>query len=192
MEDLTPNLIQHMELVFGEIQGGFTVPSELPTTPGVQYVEYKNGSVRNVTVISTLGLSRFELASSTSDKKIRQELFLMVKDGQPSGTTPAVLHQIVNERLHSNRAILRGEALRKTGCPFPQKDFVALYATLPIYYPTEMWTCQTDEGDVALCWMFPIRDKEWRYLSEKGWSEFESLLDQAQFDLFDLDRPSLV
>jgi len=116
----------------------------------------------------------------------------MVKNGQPYESTAAVLHQIVNERMHTNRAVLRGEAIRKLGSPFPGKNFAALYNTLPIYYPSEMWTCPTDEGEVVLCWMLPITAAEWQFLSEKGWSKFESLLDQAPFDLFDLDRPSLL
>src|SRR5579883_582346 len=190
--EATPNLIQHIELLFGRIQRGFSVPRDLPETPGVQYVQCKGGAVRDVTVISTVGLSRFGLVSSRSDKRIRQELFVMLKDGQPCGSTPAVLHQIVEERLRSNRAILRGEAIKKAGVLFPSKNFVALFATLPVYYPTEMWTCQTEQGDVCLCWMLPITDSEWRFHQDKGWSKFESLLDQARYDLFDLNRHSVI
>lgn len=190
MED--PILIQHMELLFGAIQGGFSISADLPETPGVQYVHCEGGSVANVRVISTLGLSRLEFESATSIKRIRQELFVMVKNGQPYDSIAAVLHQIVNERMHTNQAVLRGEAIRKLGSPFPGKNFSALYNTVPIYYPSEMWTCPTDEGEVVLCWMLPITAAEWQFLSEKGWLKFETLLDQAPFDLFDLDRPSLL
>jgi len=98
----------------------------------------------------------------------------------------------VNERLRSRVAVLRGEVLKRAGLVIPETDFVALYATLPVYYPAEMWACQTNGADVMLCWLLPIKDQEWRFISQRGWSEFEILLDQVKFDLFNLRRPSLV
>jgi Suppressor of fused protein (SUFU) len=193
MEEATPILIQHMERYFGTIQGGFGPRDrEVMEGPKVQVIECRGGSVRDVTVISTLGLSRFELASAVSEKHIRQELFLMVKDGQFSGNMPAVLHQIAHERRENSRAVLRGDAIRKEGTLFDSGDFVALYCTLPIYYPNEMWSCHTNERDIVLCWLLPIREQEWTFLTQNGWSKFEDLVDSAQCDLFDLNRPSVV
>jgi hypothetical protein len=192
MEEPTPTLVQHMEFFFGPVRRGFSVPQDLTATPGVQYVRFKGGTVENVTVISTLGLSRFELASPKSNKPIHQELFLMFRDEEVPTTIPAVLHQIVNERLHSRIAVLRGEVLKRDGLIIPEADFVALYASLPVYYPDEMWACQTNGANVVLCWLFPITDQEERFISQRGWSEFEAVLDQANFDLFNLRRPNLV
>ena len=181
-----------MELLFGRIQAGFSLPEDVTPTPGVQYAKCTAGTVPNVTVISTVGLSRFELASSTSDKTIRQELFMMFRDGEVPGTAAAVLHQFVAGYLYHRAAVLRGEVLRKEGVVFPDTNFVGLYATLPIYYPDEMWTCKVNGGDVILCWLFPITDQECRFISQSGWSKFEALLEESQFDLFDLDRPGVV
>jgi hypothetical protein len=162
-----PTLIQHMELLFGTIRGGFRVPGDLTPTPDVQYVECREGTVRNVTVISTLGLSRFELASSTSDKTIRQELFIMLRDGEAPKNVPAVLQQIVNERLRHRVAVLRGDVLRREGLVIPDTNFVGFYATFPIYYPNEMWVCKADDADVILCWLLPITDQEWRFICKR-------------------------
>lgn len=192
MKEIRATLVQHIELLFGIIQAGFNVPADLPKTPGVQYVTCKGGTVPNVTVLSTLGLSRHELVSSGSGKSVRQELFVMFREGQENGITAGLLHQIAKDTLESNRAILRGDYVRRSGSLISGTNLVALYVTLPIYYPPEMWTCPTDEGEVVLCWMLPITEAEFRFLREQGWSKFEDRLNDAQFDLFDLHRPSLV
>jgi hypothetical protein len=195
MQKAAPPLIEHMEVLFGRIQAGFSIPEDLNATPGVQYVECKGGTVRNVTVISTIGLSRFELASSAghgSHKHIHQELFVMLRDEESPRNIPAVLHQIVMERMQSRAAVLRGEVLRREGWVITDTNFVALYATLPVYYPDQNWICRLEGTDLAcFCWLLPITDPECQFISRNGWSAFEDLLEQAKFDLFDLDRPAL-
>ena len=104
----------------------------------------------------------------------------------------AVLHQIAGHLTRTNRAVLRGHAIKRPGTLFAKPDFVAIYTTVPIYLPNELWTCQTDGADVVLCWLLPIMEQEWMFHAENGWSKFEGLLDKAKCDLFDLNRPSLV
>jgi Suppressor of fused protein (SUFU) len=191
MEKAAAPLIQHLELLFGRIQAGFSLPQDVTPTPGVQYAKYQEGTVPNVAVISTVGLSRFELESSKSDKTIRQELFMMFRDGEAPKNASAVLHQVVSARLHHKAAVLHGEVLRGEGPVFPDTNFVGLFATLPVYYPDEMWVCNVNDADVILCWLLPITDQERRFISQYGSSEFEALLDQTRFDLFDLNRPSV-
>jgi hypothetical protein len=88
--------------------------------------------------------------------------------------------------------VLHGEVLKVEGLVFPDTNFVGLFATLPVYYPDEMWACKSDGADVVLCWLLPVTDQEWRFISKSGSAEFEALLDKTQFDLFDLNRPSVV
>ena len=184
-----------MERFFGRIQTGFSLPEDLPATPGVQYTCCKNGSVPHVTVITTAGLSRYELASSSREgkhKHIHQELFIMLRDEDAPQNAPALLHQVVIERRDRGAAVLRGEVLIREGPVIPHTNFVALYCTVPVYYPEQMRTCQTEGVTVIFCWLLPITHSEYHFISENGWSRFEELLDQAQFDLFDLRRPSVV
>jgi hypothetical protein len=35
-------------------------------------------------------------------------------------------------------------------------------------------------------------EQESRFVSQRGWPEFEVLLEEANFDLFDLHRPSIM
>ena len=65
IQDESPALIEHMELCFGRIQHGFDAPTTGDAVDDVQFVECRGGFVRGVSVVSTLGLSRFALESST-------------------------------------------------------------------------------------------------------------------------------
>jgi hypothetical protein len=91
-----------MELCFGRIQHGFDAPTTGDAVDEVQFIECRGGFVGGVSVVSTLGLSRFALESSTSEKKIRQELFFLAKEDQLPDNTAAVLHQVVGP-LHAHQ-----------------------------------------------------------------------------------------
>jgi hypothetical protein len=185
------SLVDHMECHFGKIECGWK-PKEW-NDPAIQIVEFRDGKIPGATILSTLGMSGFALHSSVSKQEIHQELFLMVKDGQLSPKLVAALDQVARERVRSNAAVLRGELIRKQGSLVNTGDFVALYATLPIYYPDTFWRFHDPGvGDVVFGWLIPVTRNEQAYVGEKGWSAFEELLDKAQVDLFDLTRPSLV
>jgi hypothetical protein len=184
-------LIEHLELYFGRIESGWK-PREW-TDPAIQVVEFRGGRVPGVTVVSTLGLSSFAMTSALSEKKIRQELFVMVRGEQLDPRLPAALDQVARERVRTDKPVLRGEVIQKQDHLLQKGDFVALYATLPIYYPNVFWTFHAnDEGDVVFCWLLPIKDKERSYIQQHGWSAFEEILDKATVNLFDLGRPSLL
>ncbi len=184
-------LIEHLESNFGRIESGWN--SQEPADPAIQIVEFRGGKMAGVTVISTLGLSSFALQSSVSKKQIRQELFIMLKDGQLDSRLPAILDQVARESVRTNRPVLRGEVVEKQNPVLGERNLVALYATLPVYYPERFWTLHDeDQGDVAFGWLLPIKRKEESYVRQNGWSAFENLLNKAKFDLFDLDRPSLL
>ena len=116
----------------------------------------------------------------------------MARDGQINPKMPAILAQIVKERLDVNKGILRGEVLSTPGRLFDRQDFVALYATVPAYLPTDRWTFHDENlGDIVLCSLLPITRQEHAFLNQQVRAEFERLLDNAPFDLFDLNRPTL-
>jgi hypothetical protein len=187
----TSPLIEHLEIYFGKIESGWN-PSEW-TDPAIQVVEFRHGKIPDVTIVSTLGLSSFALRSTVSMKQIRQELFLMVKNGQLDPKLPAILDQIAREKVRTDTPLLRGEVIQKEGLLLEAGQFAALYVTLPVYYPNSFWSFHDEDmGDVAFCWILPIKDEERRYIDKNGWAAFEELLDKANFDLFDLNRPSLL
>lgn len=190
MTGKNPQLIEHLESQFGEIESGWTPPEWVD--PAIQIVKFRTGKIPSVTVLSTLGLSGFPLQSPVSAKQVRQELFVMVKEAHFDERLPPILDQVARQAARTNTAILRGDLIKKEGPIFLNRKFVALYATLPIYYPESFWSLNDKEqGNVVLCWLLPVKEEEVLYIQKNGWSGFEALLDAAQFDLFDLDRPTL-
>jgi hypothetical protein len=186
----TPPLITHLETEFGRVECGWN-PDHWRDS-AIQVVEFRHGRIPGVIVLSTVGLSSFDLHSAQSGKRVRQELFVIFKNGQFDPAFAPKLDQIARESARSDRPVLRGEVLHKQGALLANRDFVALYATLPIYYPDTFWSFHDEEqGDTALGWLLPIKANEQVYIRENGWSAFEELMDGAKFDLFDLDRPSL-
>jgi hypothetical protein len=104
-------LIEHLESNLGRIESGWN--SEERADPAIQVVEFRGGKIAGVTVICTLGLSSFVLESSVTIKQIRQELFIMVKDGQLDSRLPAILDHIARESVRTDRPLLRGEVVEK-------------------------------------------------------------------------------
>ena len=184
-------LIEHLEAYLGRIESGWK-PHDW-ADPAIQVAEFRHGQVPGVTVIGTVGLSSFGMASPVSRKEIRQELFVMVRDGQLESGLSAALDQVARECVRTDTPVLRGQVIRKQSQLLRRGDFVALYATLPIYYPSSFWTLRPAADDeIVFCWLLPIKDKEASYVHQHGWSTFEEILDKARFDVFDLNRPSLV
>jgi len=188
--ELSPTII-HLERYLGRIEHGWESPGLSDSS--LQIVQCGDGEVKSAQAFCTLGLSDNLLKSAQSGKNIRQEIFVMVKKGQLHPQIPAIIHQVAIDATNAGRAILRGETIRKLGSLAGRPDLTAIYATLPIYYPKEFWTLKHPAiGEIAFCWMLPITTKEVSFLCQNGWSSFEELLDNANFDLFDLDRPSLL
>jgi hypothetical protein len=194
MEEAAHPFIHHLESCFGRIAEGWHLLQRAVdgNVLKIDAVLCSGGLIPDVAVVSTVGLSHFQLRSAASNRSFRQELFLMASDGQINPKMPAILAQIVKERLDANKGILRGEVLSKPGALFDREDFVALYATVPAYLPMDRWTFHDENfGDIVLCSLLPITRQEHAFLNQKGRTEFERLLDNAPFDLFDLNRPTL-
>src|SRR5262249_29709100 len=110
-----------------------------------------------------------QLDSVVSSKKIRQELFVMSRPGQLGAKIASALDQIAEERIKSKSAILRGDVIQKEGFPTSEGNFAAFYATLPIYFPEELWTIHDNRlGDIVLCWLLPIRKMELDCIKANG------------------------
>jgi Suppressor of fused protein (SUFU) len=183
-------LIQHMESYFGTIEAGWGLKEN--TDSAVEIVEFRTGFAAKAAVFSTLGMSSFPIKSADGEKQIRQEIFVMVRPGQRDARLSAVLKQIALERVRESKPVLRGEVIQRPGQIFLQFDFEAFYATLPIYYPKESWTFGEGDDEVMFCWLLPIRQMEHQFIQMRGWMPFEDKMDDAHFDLFDLDREDLV
>ena len=194
VSDASNPFVEHLEFWFGRIELGWRVfeQREANASPKVNVVKCHRGQIDGVTVVSTVGLSHIQLHSPQTGKPMRQEFFLMMKDGQFSATAPAILKQVVEEQISSRHAILRGQAIYHRGSFFEKRRYVALYAPPSFYYPEDQWVFHDPiKGDINLCWLLPLKADELAYLKEHGWVEFEQHL-RPDLDLFDLDRPGVL
>jgi hypothetical protein len=107
----------------------------------------------------------------------------MVKDAQVDPRLLPILDQVAREHARTDTPVLRGDLISKQGSLLDSGNFVALYATVPVYYPDSFWTFHDEDyGNVVLCWLLPIKREEQAYVSQNGWSAFEERLNRAKFD----------
>jgi hypothetical protein len=155
--------------------------------------ECKGGVLKDVTAFVTLGLSRTKLVSSVSDKSIRQELVVTVRSGCEADGIPSLLQQIGSEALQRRVAYLRGDVISPRDQLFTESSFVAVYVTIPVYYPESFAVYKEPDGNSkVIAWLVPITLAEAEYVRDRGWSEFEKLLEQRNPDLLDPKRPSMI
>ena len=157
-----------------------------------QVVRHPRGPFAGTRTFATLGLSRTELISERSGKRIRQELVLAVPEALRDCPWPGLLQEIATELLADGRALLRGEVIGPRGPLYRGSEMQALYASVPVYFPDSFHQCSTDDGDVAVVWLIPISRREEEYVRAHGWSAFEDRLVEQDPDLTDVQRPSLV
>jgi hypothetical protein len=184
-----------MESCFGEIVRGWRVSDQMleKTAFKIDVVLCQGGAVEGVTVVSTVGFSHFLPKADGSTKQLRQELFLMMRDGQFDPGMPAIFGQILDRQLIAQKGIMRGEVIHRPGKFFGSGRFVAMYATLPVYYPKEKWLFHDNKlGNILLCSLLPIMGNELAFINRHGHVKFDEVLEYVQFDPFDLNRPSFL
>ncbi|MBX7102511.1 MAG: suppressor of fused domain protein [Gemmataceae bacterium] len=72
------------------------------------------------------------------------------------------------------------------------KTMEHLYFTAPSHWPALNTTLNLATKKVTWLWAIPISAAESKYIAENGDNEFESLLEEANADVFDIHRESIV
>lgn len=183
------NVLEHLESFLGETDGGWKDP------PGETWPFYvlgfSHGPIKDSLTLSTLGLSDFELECGA--KRIRHELMFMTRQSFGSRNIPAILHDVGVEAIERKHPYLRGEVIGPRGKLFPDTELEALFASSPCYFPDEFANCTPDDGTVRIfVWLIPITRREADFIATSGWKAFEDRLLQADPDLLDMNRKSVV
>lgn len=141
------------------------------------------------TTFSTLGLHNYRNELDGSD--IRVEL-----SGVAASSTDRFLHALGDMALR----VIKDHWLAAPGVVFPgiardaglSEALPHLFLAPPFPWP-ELGTVQVD-GLPNVHWLLavPISDAEHAWLLERGYFEFEKLLDDRGVEYFDLQRPSVV
>lgn len=88
-------------------------------------------------------------------------------------------------------ALLAGE-LVDTGEPTNTRTFFRyMYATVPSVFPETFGVLRDTLPPTVFAWVFPVSAAEAGYIEAHGCDAFESWLERAQPDLFDLHRPTM-
>jgi Suppressor of fused protein (SUFU) len=184
-------LVGHLEARLGLVTGGWSKdPDGQPWE--FRVAAFVNGVIPGVESFATIGLSRHDLVSPTSGRRLRLEFVVGERGGPGADYLPGLVGQVAGELLASGRALLRGDVMGPRGPLAPGSRMEAWYAAAPVYYDDGFAGVDLDDGHrAAIVWMVPISRREARFVSANGWREFENELITHDPDLLDLHRDEL-
>lgn len=178
-------LIEFYEKHLGPIERGW----ESATGPeAVQVCLFQNQPISGVFTLATLGLSAHELKMS-GGRSVRQEFILAAQQQHRPGNLAKLLLDLSEKLLREHLAVLRGQVV-PLGAPVAHgSEASALYASVPVVYPPGIAKFNETSPATVIVWLFPVLPQEATYIATMGWNVFEELLEQADPNLFDLNRP---
>jgi hypothetical protein len=180
------NLIEHVESYLGPIQAGARLRE------GVQGAQFRERPVAGSSSFMTLGLSHHVLKQG-SGKGIRIELVIACRDNFVESLSPlSILADVADRVAATHVAPARGTVLGPAGRFSPRFPMEALYCCNPVYFDDGLAQFSGFSEPLVIIWLVPITPEEALYVRESGWNAFEYLLETANPDLLDLERPSLV
>jgi len=183
-----PPLMRHIEAHLGVITRGWTFRPDGSPAP-FQVAQCPVGGIRETDAFVTLGLSKYELRSSSSGRPLRLELLAMIRRTEAVGTLPAILQGVGLELLATGRALLRGEVVGPRGPLWGHSKLQALYASSPVYLDDGFASCDLGDGTkCAFVWLMPITTNESAFVTTHGWEAFEDILATENPDLLVSDR----
>lgn len=184
-------LIEHLEARLGLVTGGWSKDADGRPWP-FRVAAFAGGALPGVRSFSTIGLSKDDLVSPRSGRKLRLELLAGERGGPGTDFLPGLVGQVAEEVVTSGRAVLRGDVIGPRGPLVPGSRMEAWYAASPVYYDDDFAGVDLDDGHrAAIVWLAPISRCEAEFVSTNGWRAFEDELIKDDPDLLDLHRPEL-
>jgi hypothetical protein len=184
-------LFDHLELHLGPMSGGMSRDEAGLRLP-FQIVLFEKTPLDGVCALATLGLSNYPLRIRASEKRLRQELVVLFRASDGSGSLAGVLEQLGLEALRADCAYGVGDVVGPRGILSPGAAVSAVYIALPVYLSDTFQVCRETPEPVVFAWVVPIHDEEALFVEEEGRQAFESLLELRDPDLLDLARESIV
>lgn len=178
------SLPEHYERHLGKITKGW---SDQKQAHGVQIVCFEKQPVRGVNTYATLGLSRHDLALSSS-RRVRQELLLSADEQFLPDAVAALVLSLAEYVLQRSSALLRGEVIGPGGPVIAGSTLTAIYVTNPSPFDTSLTEFPCESPAVVFAYLVPIFNAEATLIREKGWRWFEEELEQQDPNIWDLTR----
>lgn len=184
--DLGPNVIEHYDGILGiqEDQKAWSFKEK-----GFWILKYENQPSKHASSYITVGLGRHLLAQE-SNKQIRQELIVTVWDEYAAYNPEVALTSLSFDYIERHIPIPNHQIIPWEGGVYDGLDFSAVYCIGARHMPEEFERIESDP-ELVFVWLVPIFSEEQAYCSERGWSDFEKLIEIQRPDFFDLKRSPL-
>jgi hypothetical protein len=179
-------VVEHLEHYLGRIQQGWG-PSE---DGSIQIVRFANRPHKGVSTYATLGLSD-QIKTLGGRRKVRMELVFSARDGFASEDVASFLLTFAEFVSSKKEALLRGDVVGPSEPLIAGVSANAVYAAIPVMFDKGFEALETTEPTTVFVWLLPLVGDEPERIRGTGWEPFEDALEQAQIDLFDLNRSSV-
>jgi Suppressor of fused protein (SUFU) len=177
-------LIRHFETHLGQMAGGVKLAERLSVA------EFPNQPIEGISVFATIGLSH-HILSLPSGKPCRMELVFCCYDRFRQAALSA-LDTVASQILATHSALDEGAVVRRSGSLWPGSSLTALLVYSPVYFPDTFHVDRSSSPPTVIAWLIPITSQELGIVEKHGWDKLETMLEELDPDLFDLERPSIV
>jgi len=151
----------------------------------------QNAPSRGLTSYSTVNLSDSPLMQKGREYPVRIELV---------GACDIEVEEFANVLSTAAFFVMKDKWFCRPGVVFEtlvsmyklSETMEHLYFTAPSQWSELNTTLELATKKVTWLWAIPISEAESRYIADNGDDEFESLLEKADGDVFDINRPSIV
>ncbi|MBC8733041.1 suppressor of fused domain protein [Paraburkholderia sp. UCT2] len=182
-------IIEHLETNLGLIAEGWKDDSA--TGDVLQVVRFADQPCKGASTFSTIGLSESKVLLSKG-KYCRQEFIFAAWDSYPAAHVASFLLTFATYVRDQKRPLLRGDVVGPSVPLIPGVAADSIYATSPVIFPEPLVCYDGDAIPTVIVWLVPLIEAECLFVKEHGWNRFEDALENANPDLFDLSRLSIV
>jgi hypothetical protein len=182
-------IIDHLETNLGLIAEGWKDDSAVGDV--LQVVRFADQPFKGASTFSTIGLSESKVLLPKG-KYCRQEFIFAAWDSYPAAHVASFLLTFATYVRDQQRPLLRGDVVGPSVPLIPGVAANSIYATSPVIFPETLVRYDGDAIPTVIVWLVPLMEAECLFVKEQGWNRFEDALENANPDLLDLSRSSIV
>jgi hypothetical protein len=151
--------------------------------------EFENKPCQGAATLVTSGLAN-QLTGGTCHQ---HELLVSCYPQFVTGDLVKLIGAIGTQVLQSHHPLSRGDILGPAGSLLPGLAMEALYVCPPTYFDNDFSRILiSDDLDIHILWLIPLHRTEVAWVKKRGFSDFESLLEEKDPDLLDWARSPIV
>jgi len=158
---------------------------------GFDIFRYDDVPFEGASTLCTVGISDVQLHHSDRSM-IRNELLFTLHTEYLSDELYNLMFAVGTMLLEEKEGVVPGQLMELEEPIIDGSSMEALFFYSPIYFPEEMYIYKKTDPPVAFVWAIPVTRQEMMYIEDKGHESFSDLLEDADPDMTDLFRSSVV